>query len=126
MVSLLSPGGESLTIEAEVAATPHDRARGLMYRPNIPERTGMLFLWPRAAPVAMWMKNTPASLDMLFIREHKVVGIIEQTVPFSEVTLSAGGPVDTVLEVRAGTVAKNGITAGWRVEWSVPAQSPVE
>jgi hypothetical protein len=124
MVRLISPDGVSVTIEAEVAETPGHRARGLMYRPVVPAGTGMLFLWSQAVPVVMWMKNTPVSLDMLFIHEHKVAGVIEQTRPFSEAPLSAGKAVDAVLEVKAGTVAEYDIKVGWRVEWTTPVQNP--
>ncbi len=97
----------------EVMRTDEQRARGLMHRRFMPEDRGMLFDFKREEPVAMWMKNTYLSLDMLFVdRGGKIVSVAENAEPLSERIVPSGAPVLAVLEVNAGTVRRLGIKAG--------------
>lgn len=100
----------------EIATTDQERAQGLMYRKELPEGRGMLFDFKRDQEVAMWMKNTYVSLDMIFIRaDGRIARIAEHTEPLSTRIVSSGGPVRGVLEVVAGTARKLGIAPGDRV-----------
>lgn len=100
----------------ELATTDAERAQGLMYRKSLPDGEGMLFDFDKEQPVAMWMKNTYVSLDMIFIGDDgKISRIAERTTPMSERIVSSGGPVRAVLEVVAGTARKYGIAVGDRV-----------
>jgi uncharacterized membrane protein (UPF0127 family) len=101
----------------ELAATPEQQARGLMYRKELPEGQGMLFDFHQEQPgVSFWMKNTYIPLDMIFIRgDGSILRIAENTVPLSEALVPAGGPVRAVLEVIGGTAKKLGIAVGDRV-----------
>jgi uncharacterized membrane protein (UPF0127 family) len=100
----------------ELATTDAERAKGLMYRKELPEGRGMLFDFGRDQEVSMWMKNTYVSLDMIFIRaDGRVLRIAENTEPLSTRIVSSGGPVRAVLEVVAGTARKIGIAPGDRV-----------
>jgi uncharacterized membrane protein (UPF0127 family) len=100
----------------ELAVTPEETARGLMFRRELPEGTGMLFDFKTERPVEFWMKNTPLSLDIIFIRaDGRILRIAENTEPFSERLIPSGGPVRGVLEVIAGTARKLGIAPGDRV-----------
>ena len=100
----------------ELAVTPEQRAQGLMHRRSLAPDAGMLFVYARTREVAMWMKNTFVSLDMLFISaEGEVVRIAERTEPLSLTTIRSGSPVKGVLEVVAGTVARLGIRPGDRI-----------
>jgi uncharacterized protein len=100
----------------EVMRTPEDRAKGLMYRRELPEGRGMLFDFSPEQNVSMWMKNTYISLDMIFIRaDGRILRIAEKTTPESEAIIPAGGPVRGVLEVIAGTAKRYGIAPGDRV-----------
>lgn len=76
----------------------------------------MLFVFPDSAVRSFWMKNTPLALDLIFIDESRVVGIIENAVPFSLVSRSVGVPSRYVLEVHAGFARRHGIETGDRVE----------
>jgi uncharacterized protein len=97
----------------ELAATPGERARGLMYRRSLQPDHGMLFDFQTPQPVAFWMKNTPLPLDMLFIDETgTVVQIAADTVPYSETPVPSEQPIRAVLEVNAGTSERLGITPG--------------
>jgi len=101
------------TFQAEIADTPELRERGLMFRHRLPEDRGMLFNWGSVGDVAMWMKNTYVSLDMVFIaKDGKVVNVAERTEPFSETIIRSDGPVAGVLEVAAGTAERIGLKPG--------------
>jgi uncharacterized membrane protein (UPF0127 family) len=100
----------------EVAVTDEQRARGLMFRRELPEGRGMLFDFKRDQEVSMWMENTYVSLDMIFIRaDGRIARIAENTEPMSRKVISSGGAVRAVLEVVAGTAKKLGIVAGDKV-----------
>lgn len=100
----------------EMAVTDEERARGLMYRKELPEGQGMLFDFKRDQTVTMWMRNTYVSLDMIFIRaDGRIARIAADTEPLSERIISSGGSVRAVLEVIAGTTKKLGIAPGDRV-----------
>ena len=100
----------------EMAVTPEEQAKGLMFRKQLPEGQGMLFDFHREQPTSFWMKNTYVPLDMIFIRaDGRILRIAENTVPLSETLVPSGGPVLAVLEVVAGTAKKLGIAAGDRV-----------
>ena len=101
---------------AEIADTEELRTRGLMFRHFLPEDKAMLFDYQRPRPVAMWMKNTNISLDMLFIREDGTIAAIAQdTVPQSLDTISVQEPVRGVLELAAGTVKRLGVRVNDKV-----------
>jgi uncharacterized protein len=100
----------------ELATTPEEQAKGLMFRQSLPEGQGMLFDFHQEQPTSFWMKNTYIPLDMIFIRgDGRILRIAENTVPLSETLVPSGGPVRAVLEVIAGTARKLGIAPGDRV-----------
>jgi uncharacterized membrane protein (UPF0127 family) len=116
---------EPLTIETragpvafkvEMALTPEERSKGLMYRTELAPDAGMLFDFRTDQPIYMWMKNTYIPLDMVFIRsDGRVARIAANTTPLSTETISSGGPVRAVLELPAGTARARGIAVGDRV-----------
>ncbi len=104
------------TFGVEMALTPEEQAKGLMFRQELPEGQGMLFDFHREQPAVFWMKNTYIPLDMIFIRgDGRILRIAEHTVPLSEELVRSGAPVRAVLEVVAGTAQKLGIAPGDRV-----------
>jgi uncharacterized membrane protein (UPF0127 family) len=100
----------------EIAENDADRAKGLMYRKELPEGKGMLFDFHSEQDVSFWMQNTYIPLDMLFIRaDGRILRIAENTEPLSTRMIPSGGPVRAVLEVIGGTARKFGIAPGDRV-----------
>jgi uncharacterized protein len=100
----------------EVAVTDEERARGLMYRKQLPEMQGMLFDFKREQEVSMWMQNTYIPLDMIFIRrDGRILRIAESTEPLSTTIIPSRGPALAVLEVIGGTARKLGLAPGDRV-----------
>jgi uncharacterized membrane protein (UPF0127 family) len=99
----------------ELADTPAERAKGLMFRRAMPENQGMLFDFHDEVPVMMWMKNTYIPLDMVFVsRDGAVTSVAPNAVPMSEQTIS-GGVAYAVIELNAGVAEKIGLKAGDRV-----------
>jgi hypothetical protein len=104
------------TFSVELVANDADRAKGLMFRRELPDGQGMLFDFQRDQDVSMWMQNTYISLDMIFINaDGRIRRIAENTTPLSTAIIPSGGPVRGVLEVIAGTARKFGIKPGDRV-----------
>ena len=100
----------------EIVDNDADRAKGLMYRKELPEGRGMLFDFHRYQDVSFWMQNTYIPLDMIFIRgDGRILRIAENTEPLSTRTISSKGPVRAVLEVIGGTSRKLGIAPGDQV-----------
>ena len=105
--------GIKATFRVEVADTAEERRWGLMYRNELGTDEGMLFVFPDERVQSFWMKNTPLSLDIIFMdRRRRVVGIIHDTVPFSTRSVSVRVPSQYALEVRAGMARGNGIAVG--------------
>lgn len=100
----------------ELAVTPEEHERGLMFRKELPEGRGMLFDFKTEQPVEFWMHNTYIPLDIIFIRKDgRILRIAESAEPMSDRHIPSGGPVLGVLEVIGGTAKKLGIAAGDRV-----------
>ncbi|MCY4278952.1 MAG: DUF192 domain-containing protein [Gammaproteobacteria bacterium] len=105
--------GDVHQFQVEVARSDEQRRTGLMHRTTLAEDAGMLFDFEREQPINMWMKNTPLSLDMLFIGDDgRIVRIAKDTEPYSLKRIPSGRPARAVLEVRAGTSARLGIGVG--------------
>jgi hypothetical protein len=100
----------------ELADNDAAREKGLMFRKELPEGSGMLFDFHADAPVSFWMENTYIPLDMIFIRaDGSILRIAENTEPLSTKIIPSGGPVRAVLEVIGGTARKMGIAPGDKV-----------
>lgn len=104
------------TIEVWIADTPSHREQGLMFVKSLPPDAGMLFVFDEAQYVAMWMKDTYISLDMVFIdRGSRVANIAANTKPLSLDTINSATPVMGVLELPAGAARRFGLHPGDRV-----------
>ena len=109
----------------ERATTVEQQMTGLMFRPTVPEDGGMLFDWGKPRESQMWMRNTVASLDMLFINEDGTIRhIVENTVPQSLAVIDSGGPVRATLELAAGTAERLDIRVGDRVQQRIFGNTP--
>ncbi len=115
-LTIVGHDGVKHDFTVEMALTAEQQQTGLMFRRVVPADRGMLFVWdvPREQP--MWMKNTLAALDMVFIgADGKIIHIAEDTVPQSLANISSGGPVKATLELQAGTTEKLDIRVGDKV-----------
>jgi len=100
----------------EIADTPAARGRGLMGRELLDDDSGVLFIFPDAAPRIFWMHDTPGSLDMIFAdAEHRIIHIARDTQPFSDQLYPSQGAAQYVLEVRGGFAARHNILPGMKI-----------
>ncbi|WP_421913267.1 DUF192 domain-containing protein [Mesorhizobium sp.] len=110
LVVMTKAGERSFSIE--VADTEAEREAGLMFRTDMADDHGMLFVFDASREVNFWMKNTPMPLDLVFVGEDGRIRAIKRGEPQSEAIISPGTPVRFVLELKAGTAAKDGIADG--------------
>ncbi|WP_158963975.1 DUF192 domain-containing protein [Chachezhania sediminis] len=115
LAQLRGPWGET-AFEVEVAETPAERAKGLMFREDMAQRAGMLFIFERPGRVSFWMKNTLIPLDMLFIDETGTVTRVHSNAVPGDLTAIDGGPgVKVVIEINGGLAKRYGIGPGTQV-----------
>ncbi len=106
-------GDVGVSFEVELALNNEDRATGLMYRRQMDDFSGMLFVFPDVKEAAFWMKNTLIPLDMIFIDENGIIrNIHSNAIPGDLTRIEAGQPVKAVLEINGGMAQKAGISVG--------------
>ncbi len=109
--------GDTVQVALEVARTPAEQQRGLMYRNALADGHGMLFVFDTDVDHQFWMKNTLIPLDMLFIaHDGRIVGIHPEATPLSTVQIGVGAPSRYVLEVPGGWAKRHGVATGDRVD----------
>jgi uncharacterized protein len=103
------------SFRVEIADDMREREQGLMFRKQMDDDHGMLFVFDDTRDVGFWMKNTPMPLDLIFIGQDGKVRAIRRGEPFSPAVISPNAPVRFVLEVKAGIAEKAGIEEGDRI-----------
>ncbi|HLO66105.1 MAG TPA: DUF192 domain-containing protein [Holophaga sp.] len=126
-----TPDGGSVVVKgqtflAEVAATPREQERGLMYRSSLQPDHCMIFIYPEEGYHSIWMKNCLISLDVAWVKEDgTVVETAERVPPCSPMMgndcPAYGGtkPARHFVEFPAGTFKRLGLKTGDRIGWSV-------
>lgn len=120
--------GEGSVVKLEVASSPHEVERGLMYRTALPEDAGMIFLFHPPRAVNFWMYHTLIPLDMFFVKDGKIVKLFEQVPPCksenpSDCPTYPKGPgieVSEVVEVNGGWAKRHGLKEGDSVKFELP------
>ena len=113
---IVTRDGSRHEFRVEMAIDPQQQSVGLMFREQVGAAEGMLFDWGAPRESSMWMRNTIAPLDMVFIAaEGRIHRIAERTVPYSLAPVDSRGPVRATLELAAGTAERLGLRVGDRV-----------
>jgi uncharacterized membrane protein (UPF0127 family) len=99
-------------IDAQVAATPDQRMTGLMFRKEMPQHEGMLFVFEEPTQQCFWMKNTLLPLSVAFVADDGTIVNIDEMKAQTEDSHCSTKPVRYVLEMNKGWFAKKGIKAG--------------
>jgi uncharacterized protein len=115
----------TVKIEAELAYTDANRARGLMFRESLAEDAGMLFIFTDLNEHTFWMKNTLIPLDILWLNERKEVVYMVTVPPCKADPCQSYGPLQKalyVLEVNAGFADRHKIGIGSQMEFTIPPE----
>jgi uncharacterized membrane protein (UPF0127 family) len=117
-LSIETQDGRTHRYRIELAETPAQQERGMMFRREMAADTGMLFPMRPPRPAAFWMRNTFIPLDIIFIgADGRVRNIAERAKPLSDAPIPSDGPVAAVLELKAGEAARIGLRPGDPVRW---------
>lgn len=111
----------SHTFIAEVAKTEAEKEIGLSGRASISDNRGMVFIFDTPGIYSFWMKKMQFPLDIIFIKDDKIITIFKQVTPpqaGADVAdnllpiYTPQGEIDRVLEINSGLVDKYGIKQG--------------
>ena len=103
-------------MDVQVAATPEQRQIGLMFRKDMPQHEGMIFIFDQPAQQCFWMKNTLIPLSAAFVLDDGTIANIEDMKPLVLDGHCSTQPVRYVLEMNRGWFAKKGIKAGSKLQ----------
>ena len=103
-------------ITVEIADEPHERARGLMFREEIPKNGGMLFVYKEESIRSFWMKNTYIPLSIAYVdKSGKIIHIANMN-PRDETSVPSIYPAKYALEMNQGWFEKHQVTVGMKIE----------
>ena len=106
------------SIDMELATTEEEHARGLMYRKQMDENKGMLFLFQDEDWRSFWMRNTLIPLDIIYVNaKRQVVSICKNANTMDDTSLPSEAPAMYVIEINAGLCDKYGIEKGTTVNF---------
>ena len=114
----VTSGSKVHNFRVELARTPQEQAKGLMFRTTMGPDEGMIFPFDPPRGASFWMRNTLISLDLIFVApDGRISNIAANAVPYDETPLYSAGEAKAVLELNGGRAAELGIKPGDRVEW---------
>lgn len=118
-LAFISALGDTIQhVDVEVAESVAERNLGLMFRTQMTDKQGMIFLFEEETEQSFWMKNTYLSLDMMFINhENVIVKIQKNTEPLSTAPYNSEKPAQFVVEMIGGYSDKYGIKEGDKIRW---------
>jgi len=102
-------------IDIQVAATPQQREVGLMFREQMPQAEGTLFVFEQPREQCFWMKNTLIPLTAAFVADDGRIVNLADMKPLSTESHCSRQPVRYVLEMNQGWFLKKGIKAGFKL-----------
>ena len=111
-IKIIRQDGTEFIVSAEIAEKAEDRNHGFMERKNIPDGTGMLFIFEKDQILSFWTKNTPHPLSIAYIDSKGKIRNIYDMTPYSLSSIVSTVSVRYALEVPQGWYKKNGITEG--------------
>jgi uncharacterized protein len=101
-----------ISLQIEVARTPSERSRGMMFREKLPDGQGMLFVFEEPDFQNFWMKDTPSALDIIYIASDGKLVSMHKGEPLSTNPIPSEGPAQFVLELADGQAEKLGLKVG--------------
>ena len=117
-ITIYKADSTTINVKAELAITPDERSHGFMERKNIPDGTGMIFIFEKDQILSFWMKNTPHPLSIAYIDSRGKIRNIYDMTPFSLTPIKSTSSVRYALEVPQGWYKENNINVGDIVTWN--------
>ena len=118
-LEVINDNGDRLEFDVYLARDFKQQIRGLMFVRQMPETTGMLFIYDKDDIRSIWMKNTYIPLDIIFARgDGTVTNVVRHATPRTLNSINSTEPARFVLEVNAGVARRLGISTGSRLIWS--------
>jgi uncharacterized membrane protein (UPF0127 family) len=102
-------------IDTQIASTEQQRATGLMFRKDMPQTEGMLFVFEQASQQCFWMKNTLLPLSAAFVADDGTIVNLVEMKPQTTDSHCSTQPVRFVLEMNQGWFQKKGIKTGFKL-----------
>jgi len=102
-------------IDTQLAVTPEQQQKGLMFRKDMPQHEGMLFIFEQPSQQCFWMKNTLLPLTAAFVADDGTIVNLADMKPQTLESHCSAKPVRFVLEMNLGWFAKKGLKAGSRL-----------
>jgi uncharacterized protein len=117
VISFEDAGKKLCIFKVELALTPEQQEKGLMFRKALRKDAGMLFVFDSDQPRFFWMKNTYIPLDLVFITSKlEVASIFRQAKPFDETAIPSTASAKYVLEINAGAADRCKIRVGSKAQ----------
>ncbi len=117
-LSIACAGGGQVAVKAELAVKAEERNWGFMERKDIPDGTGMLFVFEKDQVLSFWMKNTPHPLSIAYIDSKGVITDLLDMTPYSQESIRSSKSVRYALEVPQGFFKAQGVSVGDTVSLS--------
>lgn len=118
-IFIISQSGNKIVINAEIADTPEEREKGLMFRTSLNESDGMLFVFKKEIKLNFWMKNTLIPLDIAYIDKNGIIIEIYHMKPLDvSIIYNSIKPAMYALEVNSGWYSKHKIKTGSKIEFN--------
>ncbi len=102
-------------LDVQLAQTPQERQIGLMFRQEMPQHEGMLFVFEQPATQCFWMRNTLIPLTAAFVADDGTIVNLADMKPRSDDSHCSAKPVRFVLEMNQGWFARRNIQAGYKL-----------
>ena len=102
-------------LDVQLAQTPQERQIGLMFRKDMPQHEGMLFVFEQPATQCFWMRNTLIPLPAAFVADDGTIVNLADMKPQTDDSHCSVKPVRFVLEMNQGWFAKRNIQAGYKL-----------
>lgn len=117
-LTVVNDSGENLLFDVYLAESFEQQRQGLMFVRDMPDTTGMLFIYEDDAVRSIWMKNTYIPLDIVFARNDGAISSIDaNATPLTLTSRESSEPVRYVLELNAGTTRRMNIGQQSRIVW---------
>ena len=102
-------------IQVQLAQDFEQRQIGLMWRKEMPQNEGMLFVFDQSAVQCFWMRNTLLPLTAAFVSDDGSIVNLADMKPMNDDSHCSKKPVRFVLEMNQGWFAKRNIQAGFKL-----------